>query len=54
MQVEADERCHCGEMAIFSCADCSVGTCTRHYCAGCGRCDRHCVCGYRFWVPFDF
>jgi hypothetical protein len=45
--------CRCGQPAAYRCVDCSQGVCDAHYCAGCGRCQDHCTCSYRYWNPFD-
>jgi len=49
-----EDRCPCGETAAYTCLDCQGRLCPDHFCAACERCDRHCVCAYRFWIPFDF
>lgn len=46
--------CPCGETAAYACLDCREARCAAHHCAGCGRCEDHCACDWRFWIPFDF
>jgi hypothetical protein len=50
----SEEQCRCGEIAAFACEDCAAKICARHFCSDCRRCEPHCVCAYRFWIPFDF
>ncbi len=46
--------CQCGSPAEYQCRQCGDDRCGAHFCSGCQRCEEHCVCGWRFWAPFDF